>query len=31
LDWRDGGVLGAELRDLVAGALRRVKSVARAE
>jgi hypothetical protein len=31
LDWRDGGVLGAELRDLVAGALRRVKSGARAE
>jgi hypothetical protein len=26
LDWRDGGVLGAEFRDLVAGAVRRVKS-----
>jgi predicted ATP-grasp superfamily ATP-dependent carboligase len=26
LDWRDGGVLGTELRDIVAGALRRVKT-----
>jgi phosphoribosylaminoimidazole carboxylase (NCAIR synthetase) len=26
LDWRDGGVLGSELRDIIAGALRRVKT-----
>jgi biotin carboxylase len=26
LDWRDGGVLGSELRDIVVGALRRVKT-----
>ncbi len=29
LDWRDGGVLGAELGDIVAGVLRRVKGGAR--
>jgi len=31
LDWRDGGVLGAELGDLAAGAFRRFKRAARAE